>query len=953
MKTMAGGAWGGMAWLARVVALAMVLVFGACSSDSDPPARPPEITVQPQSVSVPDGSSATFTVAATGDPLPTYQWRRNGSAIAGATAASYTTPPNALADSGARFDVAVSNSAGSVTSTAATLTVAPVAPRVTLQPADTSVVDGATATFSVAADGSAPIGYQWLRNGTPVAGATAASLSLAATLADNGDAFSVVLTNAAGSVTSAAAVLGVTAAVEPPAIDTPPQSLAVNVGQAATFTVVARGTAPLRYQWFRNGAAIDGATGTGFTTAVTSLADNGTRFSVRVSNGAGTAAAAEATLTVLPAAPVIKRQPADTTVVAGSTATFSVDATGTAPLAYQWRRGGVALAGATASSYTTPATLPGDDGALFSVEVSNGGGTVSSAVARLGVSAALVPPSITGQPQAQTVTAGQAATFSVVAAGSPPLSYQWQRGGSAIAGATDASYTTPATAAGDSGALFRVLVSNATGTTVTSNAVALTVQSVGPTITAQPRSTTVLVGRPAAFSVTAVGSAPLSYQWRRNGVDIAGERGSTLSLARTTFADHGASFAVVVRDATNVAVVSDSVMLGVTPIEVLTISPSNYGAVTRNADGSVWGIGGYPGNPSSFLSNTPVLHRDANGFVVTGYASVQAGLQHVVALKSDGTVAAFGAGQYGMLGNGATGGIYSAPVAVTMADGTPLTGAAAIGAGYNTSFAVMADGSVKAWGLANYLGAGALTANAGHPVPVIVADGSPLTGVVALTTGNAAKHTLALRSDGSLWVWGYKDCEFNVVKCLSGDGVTVNSRFAVPVLKADRSPMTNPRSMATGTDHTAVVQSDGTVLSWGMNSAGQIGDNTTIERDLATTMLNASGGVFDNVVQVAAGAQFTVLLRADGTVWAVGNNASGAIGDGTNLNRKTPVQVIDDTGAPLTGVVAITAGRVMAFAKKADGSFWGWGDNSKCGITDCVASAGIVRTARRQPGFAP
>ena len=162
------------------------------------------------------------------------------------------------------------------------------------------------------------------------------------------------------------------------------------------------------------------------------------------------------------------------TVTAGQTATFSVSASGTAPLSYQWRKNTTNISGATAASYTTPATTAPDNGAKFDVVVSNGAGSATSNQAILTVNAAPVAPTITTQPANQTVTAGQTATFSVVASGTAPLTYQWQKNGSAISGATATSYTTPITTTADSGELFRVVVSNSVGS-VTSNSATLTV----------------------------------------------------------------------------------------------------------------------------------------------------------------------------------------------------------------------------------------------------------------------------------------------------------------------------------------------------------------------------------------------------------------------------------------------------------------------------------------------
>lgn len=177
-------------------------------------------------------------------------------------------------------------------------------------------------------------------------------------------------------------------------------------------------------------------------------------------------------------APTFTVQPASEDVTVGQSANFSVTAAGTAPLSYQWQKNNANINGATSSSYATPATVSGDNGATFRVVVTNSAGSATSNTATLTVTASPVAPSITTQPANQTVTAGQTATFSVVATGTAPLTYQWQKNNSNISNATSASYTTPATVSGDSGATFRVMVSNSVKT-ITSNAATLTVNPAG------------------------------------------------------------------------------------------------------------------------------------------------------------------------------------------------------------------------------------------------------------------------------------------------------------------------------------------------------------------------------------------------------------------------------------------------------------------------------------------
>ncbi len=340
-----------------------------------------------------------------------------------------------------------------------------------------------------------------------------------------------------------------TSALVAPMVTLQPANQTVTAGQTATFSVTANGTAPLTYQWKKNGVAISGAVSSSYTAPATANSDNGAQFIVLVSNSVGSVTSGAATLSVNAGAvaPSITTQPASQTVMTGQTATFNVTAAGTGPLSYQWQKNGTAIIGATSSGYTTPPAAASDNGAQFTVLVTNSVGSMTSGAAALTVSAAPVAPSITTQPVSQSVTAGQTASFGVAATGTGPLSYQWQKNGTVITGATSSSYTTPATATSDNGAQFTVLVSNTAGR-VTSNAAALTVSAatVAPSITTQPVSQSVTVGQTASFSVAAAGTAPLSYQWQKNGANIVGATSASYTTSATMTSDSGSTFRAVV-----------------------------------------------------------------------------------------------------------------------------------------------------------------------------------------------------------------------------------------------------------------------------------------------------------------------------------------------------------------------------------------------------------------------
>ena len=470
--------------LARLGLLGLLVLSLTGCPPPPPPAVAPVVSA-PAALTVVEGQPAAFAVTATGTAPIEYQWQRNGTDIPGATSAEYRLPAATMADDGALFQARVSNVAGSVVSAPALLTVQPlVGASIATQPNGATATAGTSVTFGVQAVGTAPLSYQWQRDGQDIAGATASSYTLAAPgLADDGAVFRVVVTNPAGSITSTEAVLNVVSeSIAAPIIVTQPESAAVLDGDSVVLSVAASGTGPFSYQWQRNGAPIAGATELAYTSGTLALADSGASFAVVVSNGGGSVTSNSATIMVSARPITITEQPAPRTRAPGETASFTVVTTGSDPKTYQWLRNGAELAGANASSYTTPALTVADSGARFAVRVGNAAGSTTSEAALLTVESAPVAPTIATQPESVTVTAGLPASFSVVAAGTGTLSYQWRRDGTAISGARAPTYTLPATVEADNAARFSVLVSSSAGSVVSAEAV-LTVQAAtGPLV---------------------------------------------------------------------------------------------------------------------------------------------------------------------------------------------------------------------------------------------------------------------------------------------------------------------------------------------------------------------------------------------------------------------------------------------------------------------------------------
>jgi hypothetical protein len=288
-------------------------------------------------------------------------------------------------------------------------------------------------------------------------------------------------------------------------------------------------------------------------------------------------------------APVITGQPTSQTNVAGSTVQFSVAALG-GVLGYQWQtnggsgfvnvgNGGV-FSGAN-SNVLTIASAPGSSAVSYQVIVTNNVGSVTSAAVILSLT-----PQISAQPASQAATAGGNASFSVVADGSAPLTYQWYGQGTALAGANNSTLSLTSVGAGNAGS-YSIVVRNNYGS-VTSTVATLTV-NVPPAITTQPQNQTVAAGQRASFAVGASGATPLVYLWNLDGTNLYGATNSTLTLADVRAANAG-SYTLVV---TNIA--------GSVTSAVATLTVTNPGIVL-----SLAGIASLTANGFTFQFSVPI-----------------------------------------------------------------------------------------------------------------------------------------------------------------------------------------------------------------------------------------------------------------------------------------------------------------------------------------------------------
>ena len=520
----------------------------------------PAFTLQPTSQAVTVGAAVTFTALASGVPAPTYQWRKNGANIAGATSASYTIASAATTDAGT-YTVVAANSAGSATSNGASLTVgaATSAPVFTTQPVSQTVTVGSVVTFAAAASGSPTPTYQWRKNGANISGATSSSYTIASVATTDAGTYTVVATNSAGSATSSGATLTVNPAASAPIFTTQPASQTATVGSSVTFTAAASGSPTPTYRWRKNGVNISGATSSSYRIARVTTSSAGT-YTVVATNSAGSATSNGAVLTVTSAgtAPSFTVQPMSQTASIGASVTFTVAASGSPAPTYQWRKNGVNIGGATNASYTISSVAAGDAG-TYTVVASNSVGTATSSGAVLTVTAGATPPTFLNQLASQTVPAGGSVTFSITVGGFPAPSLQWQKGGANIAGATGSTYTIANAAAGDGGT-YHVVATNSAGS-ATSNDATLTVTATdaAPTITLQPVSQSAMVGSAVTFTGAANGSPTPTLQWQKDGTDIVGATDPSFVIASVAAGDAG-SYALVATNSAGSATSSGAVL---------------------------------------------------------------------------------------------------------------------------------------------------------------------------------------------------------------------------------------------------------------------------------------------------------------------------------------------------------------------------------------------------------
>jgi alpha-tubulin suppressor-like RCC1 family protein len=333
---------------------------------------------------------------------------------------------------------------------------------------------------------------------------------------------------------------------------------------------------------------------------------------------------------------------------------------------------------------------------------------------------------------------------------------------------------------------------------------------------------------------------------------------------------------------------------------VAEVSVGNQHTCARKTDGTLWCWGsdvyGQIGDGST-TSPKSTVQVTALG---TSVAQVAAGQLHTCARKTDGTLWCWGSNGNGQLGDGTTT-QRTSPVQVTSLG----TSVASVAVGYAFTCAVKTDATVWCWGYnaLGQLGDGSVTQRV---LPVQVTTLGAATAQISV----GYYHGCARKTDGTLWCWGYNG--YGQI----GDNTTTTRKLPVQVTSLGAVVA----QVSVGNWHSCARRTDGTLYCWGYNYGGQVGDGTTVQRPLPTSVTTFGS----TVAQVGAGGDHTCAIKSDGTTWCWGANGAYQIGDGTNVQRALPVQA---TGLG-TGAATVSVGGAASCARKSDGTLWCWGDDS-------------------------
>lgn len=655
----------------------------------------------------------------------------------------------------------------------------------------------------------------------------------------------------------------------PAGIVSQPISLTNAAGSNISFSVATSGTPPLAYQWYFNSVPIAGATGA--SCSINNIQSNNIGlYNAVVSNAYGIVVSSNAALAVTASAPAFLLQPTNAQAMAGSQVSFSGAATGTSPINYQWLHNGIAIPGATNTSLTlSPVQL--SDGGNYALAATNPVGSAVSTNAYLltfttaDLGAALDSSAITWSvpdvpwfPETNTTHSGisaaqsgiisdsQRSTLQAVVTGPATIVYWWKvncdsfwdslafsinsSNQTSITGTVDWQPATNYLGAGSQTVQWTLypVYGDFAGGTGWVDQVQLTPGGTAATVVSQPASLTTKAGNTVSFSIRAIGTPPLSYQWQLNGTNLPGATNSGLSLTNIQSANAGIYSATASNDY-GFATSSNASLVITNSSPVITSQPSSHSCVMSSDTAFKVTVQGT--SPLSYqwqFNGTPILGATSSTLSLTGLSPTNAGAYSVIITNSVGA---------------ATSAVAMLEVTSTwVQDLWPLGGqkflapfglsnVTTVAAGAVHTVALFENGTVTAWGLNTY---------GQTNVPV------NLSNVVAISAGYY--HTTALKADGTVVSWG-------------------DNTYAQQLIPPG---LTNVTTIAAGAYYTLALKRDGTIIGWGQNSSGQ---------------LNIPSGL-TNVISIAAGTYNGFAVKADGTVVQWGN---GPIWQSNGINTQLSV----------------------------------------------------------------
>jgi alpha-tubulin suppressor-like RCC1 family protein len=374
---------------------------------------------------------------------------------------------------------------------------------------------------------------------------------------------------------------------------------------------------------------------------------------------------------------------------------------------------------------------------------------------------------------------------------------------------------------------------------------------------------------------------------------------------------------------------------GLEQVGVSQVSAGNFHTTAIKTDGTLWAWGSNSFGQLGVSANAGINAANPSPIQVgalTNWSQVSAGTFHTTAIKTDGTLWAWGRNNGGQLG-------VSTNVGINAANSSPiqigaLTNWKQASAGYSHTSSIKTDGTLWAWGKNNYgqLGVSAnVGTNAANPSPIQV---GALTNWSKTSIGFG--HTTAIKTDGTLWAWGNNN--------LGQLGVSTN----VGTNTANPSPiqigaLTNWSQVSAGASHTTAIKTNGTLWSWGLNNYGQLG----VSANVGTNAVNPSPvqvGALTNWSETSIGYDHTTAIKTDGTLWAWGNNNLGQLGFSANAGSPVPNPSPIQIGA-LTNWAQFSVGFRHTSAIKTDGTLWAWGRNNYGQLGDGTSGTGANKSS--------